>query len=37
LSSALAQLRRFELKRALIVEWVHAPNAPPEGEVEVVR
>lgn len=34
---ALAQLQRFELSRALIVERVYAPNAPVEGDVEVVQ
>lgn len=36
-SSALAQLQRFDLSRALIVERVYAPNAPIEGDVEVVQ
>lgn len=36
-AGTLAQLQRFDLAQALIVERVHAPNAPWEGDVEVVQ
>jgi hypothetical protein len=36
-SSVLAELERFALTRALMVERIHDPNAPDEGDVEVVQ
>jgi hypothetical protein len=36
-ASTLSQLQRFDLAQALIVERIHAPNAPWEGDVEVVQ
>ncbi len=36
-ASTLAQLQRFDLAQALIVERIHAPNASWEGDVEVVQ
>jgi predicted Zn-dependent peptidase len=36
-ASTLGQLQRFDLSQALIVEYINAPNAPLEGDVEVVQ
>jgi hypothetical protein len=36
-ASTLSQLQRFDLRQALVVEHIHAPNAPIEGDVEVVQ